>query len=156
MKYGKIIGILLVICVAITFLGVASAAEIVVNGEKFNLPDDFKKDNESSTVTKTSTGTDENIIYGNGFDFVTFAISSFNSGSSPALPTGGNYTDKTINGIDGKYTVDEYGNEEFVYINNNKLIMISLTADSSLSFENIIIKPAASEQGSGSPFNLFG
>ena len=155
MKHGKIIGILLVICIAITFLGVASAAEVVVNGEKFNLPDDFKKDEEASTVEKTSTGTDENIIYGNGIDFVTFAISSLNSGT-PNLPSGDNYTDKTIKGFEGKYRADDgYGNEEFTYINNNKLIMICITPDSNVTFEDIIIE-STSGGDSGSPFNLFG
>lgn len=154
MKHGKIIGILLIICVAITFLSVASAAEIVINGEKFNLPDDFQKDNESSTISKSSTGTDENVIYGNGVDFVTFAINSFNSGT-PNLPTGDNYTDKTIKGFEGKYRVDEWGNEEFNYINNNKLIYICITPNSNLTFENIIAE-SAPEDNSGSPFNIFG
>ena len=117
MKYGKIIGILLVICMAITLLGVVYATEVVINGEKFNLPDDYERDNETATVEKDSVATYENVIYGNGNEFVSFAISSFNSGAYPDLPTGDNYTDKTINGFEGKYCADEYGNEEFVYIN---------------------------------------
>lgn len=155
MKHSKIIGILLIVCVAITFLSVASAAEIVINGEKFNLPDSYQKDEASSTVTKTSTGTDENVIYGNGLEFVTFAINAFNGGATPDLPTGDNYTDKTIKGFEGKYRVDEWGNEEFNYINNNKLIYISKTPDCNLTFEDIIAE-SAPEGSSGSVLDIFG
>ena len=41
LKYRKIIGILLVIGIAATFLGVVSAAEVEIDGVKINLPDRY-------------------------------------------------------------------------------------------------------------------
>lgn len=158
MKHGKLIGILLIVCVAITFLGVASAAEIVVGGEKFNIPDNYVKNNDSSSVKKTSTGTEEHAMYnGDGADYITFVVTVFNSGS-PNVPAQNGSVDKTINGVEGKYT-DNFGGmgmEQFAYINNDKLVMITKNPDSNVTFEDIVIKNTADEGGSGFPFNLFG
>lgn len=158
MKHGKIIGILLVICIAITFLGVASAAEVVVNGEKFNLPDNYVKNEASSSVKKTSTGTEEHAVYDSDSskDYISIVITVFNSGT-PQVPELPGSVDKTINGVNGKYVENFAGtdSEQFAYISNGKLVMLTKNADSNLTFEDVVIKPAE-EQGSGSIFNLFG
>ncbi|MBQ2653811.1 MAG: hypothetical protein IJF83_14640 [Methanobrevibacter sp.] len=156
MKYGKIIGILLVICVAITFLGVASAAEVVVNGEKFNIPDNYVKNNSSSSVKKTSTGTEEHAVYDGVSEYISIVVTLFNAGT-PKVPEDPQAVDKTINGVSGKY-VENFagtGSEQFTYISNNKLVIITKDADSNVTFEDIVIK-SADEGGSGSLFNLFG
>ena len=151
MKHN-IIGILLVICVAITFLGVASAAEVTVSGDKFNIPDGFEKEEGGSYFSKSTTMTEECVVYDNGEDYFSIFVCSSNGG--PILPPDGpEYEEKTIKGIDGKYCEDENG-ESFTYISNDKTVSIYLSANSTLTFEDIIIADS-SEGDSGFPFNLF-
>lgn len=158
MKHGKIIGILLIVCVAITFLGVASATEVVVGGEKFNIPDSYVKNNDSSSVKKTSTGTEEHAMYsGEGADYITIVVTTFNSGS-PNVPKENGSVEKTINGVQGQYS-DNFGGmgmENFAYISNDKLVMITKNPDSNVTLEDIVIKNTENNGGSGFPFNLFG
>ena len=137
MKYSKLISIILIVCVAITFLGVASAAEEVVNGVKFNIPDGFVKNEEMSSVSKSTYGTDEIAFYENGDDCISLTISSLNSGIA-GLPQGDKYEDKNISGINGKYSSDEDG-EEFSYAIDNKSITIWLPHNCTVTFEDIII-----------------
>ena len=66
LKYKKIIGILLVIGIAATFLGVVSAAEVEIDGVKINLPDGYKENATGSSEkmngdTKTITATKDEI-----------------------------------------------------------------------------------------------
>ena len=153
MEHGKIVGILLIICVAITFLGAVSAAETVINGEKFNIPDKKKKNDELSSVSKASYGTDECAFYEKGDDGISITVSNLNGGA-PNLPTDDGYEDKNIAGIDGKYREDPDG-AEFVYVDGQMSVTIWLPNNCSVSFEDIIInEPSGGD--SGSPFNLFG
>ncbi|MBQ2653814.1 MAG: hypothetical protein IJF83_14655 [Methanobrevibacter sp.] len=152
MKYSKLIGIILIVCIAFTFLAVVSAYEVTVCGDQFNIPYGFEKDDAYSTVSKTAMGTQENAVFTNGIDIIYIGVSVMNNGGV-VLPTGDNYTDKTVNGVSGKYYEDDTG-IGFIYIHGNKCITISFPNDSNSTFEEIVIKPP--EDDSGSPFNLFG
>lgn len=152
MKHGKIIGILIIVFVAMTFLGVVSAEEVVVNGEKFNIPDGFEKNEEVSFVEKTSTGTDEEAEYDKGVDVIMIYVTSVNGGGIAGLPIIENTTNMTVNGIEGQYWVDEYGNMQFDYLQNRKSISITLNGNFT-SFEDIMVEDTSEE--SPFPFNLF-
>lgn len=153
MKYSKLIGIFLLVCIAITFLGVASAAEVTINGEKFNIPDGFVKDEELSSVSKSTYGTDEIALFSKDFDSISISVTSLNSGT-PNLPTDEKYSDKTVNGIAGKYCEDADG-KEFIYNDGQRTITIWLPKDTNVTFESLVVK-TTSEEDSGSPFNIFG
>lgn len=148
MKYSKLIGIFLLICVAITFLGVASATEIVVSGEKFNIPDGFNKDETGCYVAKTAITSEESVLYDNmdKGEFISIFITS-SSGFDMVPPDGPEYEEKTIAGIDGKYSEDETG-VSFFYTNDGKLISISLSNDCSATFEDIIVNTTSEESSS--------
>ena len=155
MKYNKkIIGIFLIVCVAMTFLATVSATEVTISGEKFIIPDEFEEEKDTSMVNKDSTGTTETKCYVHNMDYITITISTINNGAS-GFPIDDDYKNKTINGTEGLYKVDEYGNEEFVYLNNQKTIYITLTPGTSdkVPFEDIIIENYKEE--SSSPFDFF-
>ncbi|MBQ2653812.1 MAG: hypothetical protein IJF83_14645 [Methanobrevibacter sp.] len=141
MKHGKIIGIILIVCLAITFLGVASAAEEVVNGEKFNIPDNYVKNEDNSYVKKTATGTDENAVYNCNNDFISIVVVVINKGI-PNIPEDSGAVDKTINGVSGKYVENstDTGNAKFIYVHDNRLVTIVKNPDSNVTFEDIVIK----------------
>ena len=153
MKFSKLIGIFLVVCIAITFLGVASAAEVTINGEKFNIPDGFEKNEELSSVSKTTYGTDELAVFDKDLDSISITVTSLNGGT-PNLPVEEKYSDKTVNGINGKYCEDEDG-AQFVYNDGDRSITIWLPQNCTVSFEDIVVN-TTSEEDSGSPFNIFG
>lgn len=153
MMYRKIMGLLLVVCVAITFLGVASAAEVVVWGEKFNVPDDFNKNEDVSYSSKGLTSSEESAFYENETDFINIYICSSN-GIQLTTSQSPEYEDKTIAGIEGKYCEDNATGKFFEYIHDDKLISVQISNNSTLTFEDILITPSSDD--SGSSFNLFG
>lgn len=150
MKYSRIIGIFLIACVVITFLGIVSAEEITVGGEKFNIPDGFNRNEGGCYVAKGTTSSEEVALYDivDNAEYISILVSS-SPGVEPTLPDGPEYEEKTIAGIDGKYSEDEAG-VTFMYAHNEKFISISLSYNCSASFEDIIINTTS---GSSSVFD---
>lgn len=153
MKYSRIIGIFLIACVVITFLGIVSAEEITVGGEKFNIPDGFNRNEGGCYVAKGTTTSEEVALYDivDNAEYISILVSS-SAGIEPTLPIDSKYEEKTIAGIDGKYGEDEAG-VTFMYTNNENFISISLSHNCSVSFEDIIINTTS--EGSSSVFDLF-
>ena len=116
LKYKKIIGILLVIGIAATFLGVVSAAEVEIDGVKINLPDGYKEN---------ATGSSEKMN-----------VITSNQGSISGLPHAqGGEVEKTISDVKGLYDEDKH---HFTYVQNGKMVMLSGVDEADL--KEILIK----------------
>ena len=126
MKSRKIIGILVVVLVAVTFLGIASAAEVTVGSQHFNLPDGFKenttaaKEKVSSSNSGSSTTKTYVKSFYNGEKYITINVIEFQG--KPKLKEESGYKNRTINGVDGVYNSDT---NQFEYVNGSKLIAMS-------------------------------
>ena len=123
MRYGKIIGILLVICVAVTFLGVVSAAEVEIGGMDFKIPNGYKEDVDAAKETTDSDGTTyfRSFSDGSGGKYVINVITS-STGTITGTPINDGDEQKVINGIDGLYNREK---KEFTFIKDGKLVIIS-------------------------------
>ena len=137
MKYNKLFCILIVICVAITCLGVVSSAEITIGDEKFNLPDGFKEVPGDNTTENTS---DTNIYIkffeNSKGDSIIIQVDAPKDGSKFILTKNPGDENKTINGIDGLYNKDI---KVFTYEHNGKLITVSVTNENLL--KDVLVKP---------------
>ena len=65
MKYKWFFCLILIACIALTAIGAASAQEVTVNGEKFNVPDSLQKDENCSGVMNYSGRTEVYVGYYN-------------------------------------------------------------------------------------------
>ena len=129
MKFGKIIGILVVVLVAVTFLGIASAAEVTVGSQHFNLPDGYK---ENATMTKEKTSSDSKTYvksFVNGKKSVTINVIELSEGAKPVFKEESGFKNRTINGVDGIYNPDTH---QFQYGNGSRIIHMSANSDSLL------------------------
>lgn len=133
MRYKKTVCILFVICVAVTFLGIASAAEVTILGETFNIPDGFEENKTMEKETLNSDGTTSlRKGYNNGTAGIIITVNSHNG--KPKLPTTmPDFTNKTINGVDGIYSEDR---DIFHYVNDTLSIDISVY---NIDIEEIVI-----------------
>ena len=136
MKSKKIIGILVVVLVAVTFLGIASAAEVTVGSQHFNLPDGFKenttaaKEKVSSSNTPGSTATKTYVkSFYNGDKSVMINVIELPAGSKLVLKEESGFVNRTINGVDGVYNPDTH---QFKYGNGSNIIHIAASGDSIL------------------------
>ncbi|MBQ2652713.1 MAG: hypothetical protein IJF83_04090 [Methanobrevibacter sp.] len=125
---------LIVIGIAVTFLGVASAAEEIINGETFFIPDGFV---ENETLYKETIDSDGIKTIQKGFNNGTagIIISVGDYGNArPKLPTTmPDFTNKTINGIDGIFSEDR---NTFIYVNGTHDININVY---NVALEDILI-----------------
>lgn len=134
MKVKRLIFVLIALCVAITFMGVVSAAEVEVAGEKFNVPDGFEENASASKQIYDSSATTTQKTFTNGTHKIIIMVDEFSPGKKPKLPKIKNdYENKTFNGVNGAYS--ELKNT-FVYKNGQKLITIS---SARVPFEDIVI-----------------
>ncbi len=125
MRKMKLLGVLVIVLVAITFLGVVSAAEVEIGNQKFNLPDGFKEDVSSS---KEMVSSSNSTTYVKKFTNDAGDSVLINVVTAPPNVVGVNLPDdadakaKTINGVNGSY--NENGHK-FSYINGTTMIIIS-------------------------------
>lgn len=125
MRKMKVLGVLVIVLVAITFLGVVSAAEVDIGGQKFNLPDGFKEDVSSSKemVSSSNSTTHVKKFENDAGDSVLInVITSPPEVVSVNLPEDADAQEKTINGVNGSY---KESNHAFSYINGTTMIIIS-------------------------------
>lgn len=120
--------------IAVTFLGVASAAEEIINGETFFIPDGFV---ENETLYKETIDAEgiKTIQKGfnNGTAGIIISVGDYGNGR-PKLPTTmPDFTNKTINGIDGIFSEDR---NTFIYVNGTRDININVY---NVALEEIII-----------------
>ena len=143
MKFGKIIGILVIVLVAVTFLGIVSAAEVTVGSQHFNLPDGYKENTtDAKEMVSSNSGPGSSSIntktivksFVNGKKSVTINVIELPEGSKSKLQPGSGFVNKTINGVDGAYNPDT---NQFQYINGSNLIYISSNGDS--LFEDFVM-----------------
>ena len=128
----KILGILMIICIAITFLGIASAAEVTVSDVKFNVPDGYKEINS----TKENLGhglTSESKIYSNGNKTIAIGVMTLSGDTVDVSSQHNDSVSKTIKDKNGTYSAQDH---IFEYKDGNKVIMLK---DDSEKFEDIII-----------------
>jgi hypothetical protein len=137
MKCGKLISILIVVCVAITFLGVVSAAEITIADEKFNIPDGFKENPGGNNPGSSSNGitTYKKEFENSNGDLFIIQVDILDDGEFMLTPNNGD-VNKKINGIDGLYN-DQL--KVFTYVDDGKLITISVSDEGLL--KDILVKP---------------
>ncbi len=136
LKYKKIIGILLVIGIAATFLGVVSAAEVEIDGMKINLPDGYKENATGSS--EKMNGDTKTIVkrYYSADDTFTVNVITSNQGSISGLPHAqGGEVEKTISDVKGLYDEDKH---HFTYVQNGKMVMLSGVDEADL--KEILIK----------------
>lgn len=136
LKYRKIIGILLVIGIAATFLGVVSAAEVEIDGVKINLPDGYKENTTGSS--EKMSGDTKTIVkkYYSDDDAIIVNVITVNKGPVSGLPNAqGGEVEKTINDVKGLYDEDQH---IFTYVQNGKLIKITGVDEADL--KEILIK----------------
>lgn len=127
MKYGKIIGILVIILVAVTFLGVVSAAEVTVGSEKFNVPDGFKEDTSKAKEKESATGTTYVKSFSDGKTSIIINVNVFGGDiTGVKLNEEPGFENKTIKGIDGMFNSDTHS---FEYATDNATVYISATSD---------------------------
>lgn len=130
MKSMKIFGVLVIILVAVTFLGVVSAAEVTVGDQSFNLPDGFK---ENTTAAKEKMGSSGSKTYVKSFvndegKTVTINVIVAPEGTKKvSIDPQPGYVNKTINGVTGNYNGDVY---RFEYLNGTTQILIAANGDS--------------------------
>ena len=130
MKFGKIIGILVVVLVAVTFLGIASAAEVTVGSQHFNLPDGFKENTTAAKeMVSSNSGSGSSSInsktivkkFSDGKNNVIIDVVELSDGGKPKLEEESGFSNKTINGVDGVYNPDKH---EFRYVNGSNIIHV--------------------------------
>jgi hypothetical protein len=133
MKSTKILAVLVIILVAITFLGIVSAAEVTVGSQKFNIPDGYKenttnaKERSSSTdVPNTNQGINTKSAYksfSNGTNYISINVVDIEGGSgNPVLSNEPGYENKTIGGIDGMYNPDT---KCFRYVKDGSIMIVA-------------------------------
>lgn len=128
----KIIGILIILCVAITFLGIASAAEVTISDVKFNVPDDYKE----SGGDKQSLGEgleSEYKVFIKGDKNITIDVMTLSGNTKDVTLPVDDGVDKTIKDKNGTFSASKH---VFQYKEGNKVIMIQ---DSNDKFEDIIV-----------------
>lgn len=136
MKSVKIVTVLAIVLVAITFLGVASAAEVTIGDEKFNIPDGFEEDAEGSEDIKDSTGTTYIKCYKNDQDdAIIINVVTVDDGSLTLEKLPG-FKDASFNGIDGLFNKNT---TEFEYVHDGKQIFVSAHDEDLL--KEVLIKP---------------
>lgn len=126
MNLNKIIGILMIFCIATTFISAVSAVELVdIEGVKFNIPDGYEENVEEIGMVETANNT---TIFKYYFDheYHGIAIGVMKEDNvNLTLPTDMHgYETRTIKGIEGFY--DEEDNI-FAYEMDGKLVEITTT-----------------------------
>ena len=128
----KIFAILLIICVAITCLGIASAAEVTIADVKFNIPDGFTE--ISSDQQDLGDGlTEESKVYAKGDKNFTIGVLTIGGNTQDATPELKNPVDKVIKNKTGTYSADEH---KFVYKEGKKIILLIYDDE---KFEDLIV-----------------
>ncbi len=136
MDFKKSIGILVVIFIVISSIGIVSASEVNIDNVKFNIPDGFKENTAESEVIKDSSGTTTIKCYENDAeDGIVINVISMSEGSIEEVDPEPGDVNKTINGIEGFYNNDT---TEFKFTVDGKLICVSAHDESLLS--QILIK----------------
>ena len=131
-KMKKILGILLVICVAITFIGIASAAEITITDVKFNIPDGYTEADSDQQDLGDGLISDSK-VYINGDKNITIGVLTFGGNTQDVTPELKNPVSKVIKNKTGTYSAEEH---KFFYKEGNKVILIQ---DPDEKFEDIIV-----------------
>ena len=132
MKFKTIIGILILVCVAITCLGIASATE-TIDGVEFNIPDGYKlTDQMTETPIEGVTHTEN--TYTNGNKNITIEVMSKGDSGVTIETTFDNQTEKTIKGYTGNYSQKKL--TSFAFEKGDKHVVVS---SSDAKLEDIII-----------------
>lgn len=127
MRHGKLIGVLVILLVAVTFLGVVSAAEVTIGSEKFNIPDGYSEDTSQAKEKESSTGTTYVREYSDGKNKIIFNVNVFGGDiTGVKLNEEPGYENKTIKGIEGMYNSDTHS---FHYATDNATVFISATGE---------------------------
>ena len=128
----KILGILLIICIAITCLGIASAAEVTVSDVKFNIPDGYEEVAKENNDAGNGL-TIESRTYANGDKNISVGVMTL---SGNAIDVSANFDDaveKVIKNKNGNYSASKHA---FEYKDGKKVIIIQ---DNDEKFEDIIV-----------------
>jgi hypothetical protein len=135
LKYGKIIGILLVIGIAATFLGVVSAAEVDISGVKINVPDGYKENTTGSSEKVNGDSTTIVKKYYSDNDTFFINVISNQKGAINTPQAQGGQVEKTINDVKGLYDSDKH---QFEFVKDGKLVVLTGVSENELN--EIIVK----------------
>ena len=129
----KILGILIIICIAITCLGVASAAEATVGDTKFNVPDGYELASNYSQKVSAGIDIDTHIFLNKENKNITIDVSTLSGNVADIPPQFSDGVEKTVKDKNGTFSPSSH---KFHYKDGNKVIEITYDQD---KFEDIII-----------------
>lgn len=128
----KILAILAILCIAITFIGIASAEEVTIADVKFNITDGYNETASNSQNLTDGLQMDSK-MYMKGNETISINVMTLSGDVVDVSPNFNDGENKTINNKTGLYSPST---KTFHYQDGDKIIEIQDTTE---KFEDIII-----------------